>query len=243
MVLAGIDDWASLVCYYHQEREIHMRVIAAKKKATEILDISVEQLIKETRKSCRIYGGVITGNRTAIQKCINDAVVIAPEVSRDTKSIRNTKIARDTKIAKNIQTVRIVKRAVMIKHDGTGRHIAAKNIRFYPVTFIEGLYGVMGNNLKPISIMLFLLNLLKQMSVDLDKKQVLLYAIFVAETKKVRMTDENLMQCVNSYMKQYGYSEWEEEELYEVVSRLLELEIIGVTNGVYEVNDRFYFEV
>ncbi|MBP3489070.1 MAG: hypothetical protein J6K53_11805 [Roseburia sp.] len=123
------------------------------------------------------------------------------------------------------------------------RVIAAKNIRFYPVTFIEGLYGVMGNNLKPISIMLFLLNLLKQMSVDLDKKQVLLYAIFVAETKKVRLTDENLMQCVNLYMKQYGYSEWEDEELYEAISRLLELEIIGVTNGIYEVNDRFYFEV
>lgn len=214
-----------------------MRVIAGKKKATEILDISVDQLIKETQKSCRIYGEVITQNRMEIQKCINDAVVITPEVSEDAKSIRNTKIA------KNIQTVRIVKRAVMIKHDGTGRHIAAKNIRFYPVTFIEGLYGVMGNNLKPISVMLFLLNLLKQMSVDLDKKQVLLYAIFAAETKKVRMTDENLMQCVNSHRKQYGYSEWEEEELYEAVSRLLELEIIGVTNGVYEVNDRFYFEV
>ncbi|MDE7341444.1 MAG: hypothetical protein K2N80_12955 [Lachnospiraceae bacterium] len=185
----------------------------------ELLNISINNMIRDVQKRCAPYNIHVDAKKEEIRRFINKAVEVDVEAAKENERCQRTVIRRK---------------------NGAGVYISVKNIRIFPTFFLDGLLDIVANEFRPIIIMSFLLSLLKQLTIDINKKELLFYSIIYAETKRKVLTDENLLEIIKLHMTLYGYDEPQRDEVYEIIGHLLDIEMLSVTNGRYFANERFY---
>lgn len=186
----------------------------------DLLGISVNKMIQSVQKNCSIYNISVNPDREALKKCLNKSI----EISID-----------------EIPESEAAKRGIIRKKNGTGCLVSYKNVHFFPYLFLESTIRLIAGEFPPIEILFFLLEIIKQLGVEISKKELLLYSILYAEAKKIVITDENILDRIRFYMELYGYDELGRDEIYDIINHLLDIEMLSQIDGNYITNEKFYF--
>lgn len=186
----------------------------------DLLGISVNKMMRGVQKNCSIYNISVNPDQGALKKCIDESIEISTE---------------------DIPESEAAQRGIIRKKNGTGCYVSIKNVHFFPYLFLEGVIRLIVSDFPPIEIMFFLLEIIKQLGLEISKKELLFYSILYTETKKIVITDENILDRIRFYMDSYGYDELEYDEIYDIINHLLDIEMLSLINGNYIANERFYF--
>lgn len=133
------------------------------------------------------------------------------------------------------------KRSVFQKKDGTGVYISIKNVRFHPSEFMLGMVDLIDGEFAVLTIATLIVSVLKQIGISINKKQMIICSAIFYEGKQQALTDANVLETVNQYMKLYSYNEMEADELNEMLEKLIKLGIIQKKDDSYITNQKFYF--
>lgn len=133
---------------------------------------------------------------------------------------------------------------IVIHKDGKGQCFTIKNIQCLIVPFIETCFNIVYASTPPIRFLyatIFLNNLCKQLRVGLDEEEVAVSIALYSMTKQYVVTDENLFTLISKKLDEMEYGGLKEKQLYNIVTRLTDLEIITIENGKYTVSQYVYF--
>lgn len=184
-----------------------------------LLDINVFDMIRDIKKRCLTYGISLNVNKNDVVDLINNSVEVGIE---------------------EIEEHAKCQRAIIKKRDGSGVYVSVRN--FSVLFFLEGITDMISSDFLPITAAIFLVQVLKQLGKKIGRREMLVYSIIYAETRKSVLTDENLVEKINYYMKLYGYDELKREGIYEIVNQLLAEKIIFlIDDGRYMVAEKIIF--
>lgn len=186
----------------------------------ELLCIDMKNVMKNMREQERIYDFKTTYAEEDLLTAIDKSLHVEVEEISDREK-RN--------------------RAVFQKKDGTGIYISIKNVQFNPIEFMLGIIDLVDGEFAVLTIATLIINILKQIGISINKKQMIICSVIFYEGKQQALSDENVMEIVNKYMKLYSYNEMEAYELNEILEKLLKLGIIQKKNDSYTTNQKFYF--
>lgn len=129
-------------------------------------------------------------------------------------------------------------RGVIRKKNGAGKYISIKNIHVSVEVILEAL-AVM-NDMKPITIVIFLYNLFKQLCVDIDKLQMAVYMILYEESRYINITDENILLIIQNKIVEYGYGKVDKDEIMDTINELYNKKLICIEEGTYKAKEKVY---
>lgn len=187
----------------------------------ERMGFNAEMCLYEIQKELNVYGIHLPDWGGEIRKVFNNTVEV--ELAECGSEEERTK-------------------SVRVRGDGTGKFTSIKNIRFCLRECIEGILGVVsqiGN--EPffyLTAACFLFALMEKMGIELDKKQTAVIIALYQETKRCKVTDDNLEKVISCWLTQEGYRRMDMEEIYEEIEQLAKWGIIEVLDGRYSVAEK-----
>lgn len=193
-----------------------------KEKAIDLLDFNVNKLMFDMEDALSVYDINVQGKEEVIKNIFNNTVEVSLElVDSDQESSRS----------------------ITVKRNGKGQYRSIKNIRFSLVDFIDAAMGLFdGSKYRYVSIAAFIWKVFKQINVSLDREQVYVSIILYNATKKCIVTDENIIELINTGTMEDGRREMQEDEIWEILEELYEYGIIDIDEGKYAVMEKIVIE-
>lgn len=185
-------------------------------KNIDLLGINLVQMKKNVVNECQFEDVIIDYSINDIKKVLNEAIDI--EVEEDTKSLRE--------------------RGFVICKNDEGTHISIRNVHISIKIILETLAAL--QKMTPIAISIFLCNLLQQLRVELDRRQMAVYMILYRESKSVEITDENLLNIIQNEIVGYGYEKMGNNEILDIVNFLYNKRLVEIDDGIYKAAEKIY---
>lgn len=190
-------------------------------EAVELLGIKEEKILCEVQRELEFLDINISVTCEQVKSILNNSMEVKVEEVEQPKE----------------QT-----RRVYIRKGGVGKFYSVKNIKFYLVDFLEAIYSLLEceKDNRNIMSVFFLMKVLKQCEVELDDLQAIICIILYEETKQIVITDDNLTTIVNYRLNAEGYTEIGHKKIYDVIEELVDLGIVEITAGRYNVVQKLY---
>ncbi len=135
-------------------------------------------------------------------------------------------------------------KGVRVRRDGTGRFTSIKNIRFCLWESIERIFNLVCQIDNGVLLYLtaahFLYMFIKEIGIELDKKQVAVIVALYQETRQCEVTDENLEKVISRWLAQEGYRQMGIEEIQVEIIQLTKWGIIEIADGRYLIAEKIY---
>lgn len=131
-------------------------------------------------------------------------------------------------------------RRVCVGHDGSAQYVNIKNITLNPLTLLTMILQLADiiPQVKLIGLILILIDILKGISIELDKKQTfILLCIHKSILYGNIVNDENLYNIVHNAVIEEKFNPIEKNELYEIIKYLSDIRLIKINDGLYTIND------
>lgn len=188
--------------------------------SVELLDFQSNKYLYEVQEQLEDYDISVQINVEQIESFVNDTVDV------DLKQVEDVEITRGF---------------VRIKRDGKGRYYNIKNIRFHLVDFIDGIFNLgIESDYKVIVGILFLTKMMGYLGVDLPEEYIAVCLALYNASKCYCITDENVIEIITRELEKSNYGEIKEEEVDEIISGLIDLDIVIIDNGRFRVAQKIY---
>lgn len=183
----------------------------------DLLDIDLVQMKKDVVKECQFEDILFDCSINNIKEFLNEAIEIEVE---------------------EIPNLSCRERGFIKKKNDAGIYISIKNMHISVEIILDALS--VGKDMNPLAITIFLYNLFKQLRVDIDKWQMTVYLIMHEESRRVNITDENILSVIQSKITAYGYEKAESDKIMDTVSELYNKKIIDIEGGIYKAKEKVY---
>lgn len=192
--------------------------------SVELLEIKADRYVDEVQDELDIYNISVQISSEQMEKLLNDVIAVElEEVKEEAEATRGS---------------------IHIRRDGSGKYYSVKNIKLSLTDFLDmGWDLVTGETrFKLFTCTVFLLKLMKRLGADLEEEQAAVCVALYRVGKHYAITDDNLIGFIDSELQDNDYMELGERKIRRIVSGLVEMGIVSLENGRYEVTQQLVFE-
>lgn len=191
-------------------------------EAAEVLELSAYRFLNEIKEKLDIYDLSIQINNSQIETLFHDVLELEME---------------------EVEAPEITRGCVYIKKNGTGKYYTMKNLYFHLMDFIEGVFNLAqtDSQIRIILGTIFLFRIMTQLGVDLSEEQATLCIVLYQMTKRCIITDDNIMKYIKQGLQEGDYCELGEEKIEKELSKLVEMGLVSIEDGRYEVTETLLF--
>lgn len=189
----------------------------------ELLEFKPARFTYEVQEKLNIYDIPVRLDSKQIEKLFNDVVEVElEETEKETDATRGK---------------------VSVRRNGKGKYYSIKNIHLDLIGLIEFGFNLMAADKRIMLIVaaIFLKKILGQLGVDMEEEQVAACVALYKAAKRVVVTDDNIMEHIARELKESGYCELSRKEIDKALSELIQMGIVTVEEGRYEVTEEIYF--
>lgn len=189
----------------------------------ELLELKVNRYVHDVQEKLDICNISVHIDSKQIETLFNDTIEVDLE---------------------EIEAPETTRGSIHVKRDGSGKYYSIKNISFYITDFLElGLNLIQTETKYKIVISaIFLLKLLKQLGVNLEDEQTVVYVALHQAAKHYVITEDNVTECVLDELGTSSYMNLSREDIKNILLKLLDMGIISVENGIYGVFQKLYID-
>lgn len=186
----------------------------------ERLDINLQNIMYEVRRELKTDDANISDKYEELRKIINRTAQIEWEESN----------------SENMPT-----KGACIRRKGKVGYYSIKNIRFHLLDFIEAIVSLLSVDKFPfVTSTIFLVKIIQMLGVELEENEAAVCIALYEETRQQIVTDSNLIKVISERLEEAGDYEISISEIYDEIDRLLELGIIEIKQGKYEITQKIY---
>lgn len=192
-------------------------------EAIDFLELKPNLFWYEVKEGLDIYNLSIQTSRSQLEALFHDTLV--PDVE-------------------DVEAPEATKGHVRLKPNGKGGYCSMKNLYFHLVDFLEGVFSLAQTNAicRVIAGTIFLCRLVQYLEIELDEEQTAVCVALYQVTKRYVITDENVISCVAQGLQKSDYGELKEKEIEDAISELIEIGLVCIEDGRYEVTETIWIE-
>lgn len=185
----------------------------------EQLDINLQNIMYEVRRELKTDDANISDKYEELRNIIN----------------RTAKIEWEESNSENTPT-----KGACIRRKGKVGYYSIKNIRFHLLDFIQAIFDLLSAVKFPfVASTIFLVKIIQIVGVELEENEAAVCIALYEETRQRTVTDLNLTKVIGERLKEGDY-EISISEIYDEIDKLLELGIIEIEQGKYEITQKIY---
>lgn len=186
----------------------------------EQLDINLQNIMYEVRRELKTDDANISDKYEELRNIIN----------------RTAKIEWEESNSENTPT-----KGACIRRKGKVGYYSIKNIRFHLLDFIQAIFDLLSAVKFPfVASTIFLVKIIQIVGVELEENEAAVCIALYEETRQRTVTDLNLTKVIGERLKEEGNYEISISEIYDEIDKLLELGIIEIEQGKYEITQKIY---
>ena len=189
----------------------------------ELLEFKSARFTYEVQEKLNIYDIPVRLDSKQIEKLFNDVVEVElEETEKETDATRGK---------------------VSIRRNGKGKYYSIKNIHLDLIGLIEFGFNLTAADKRTMLIVaaIFLKKILGQLGVDMEEEQVAACVALYKAAKRFVVTDDNVMEHITGELKESSYCKLSRKEIDKALSELIQMGIVTVEEGRYEVTEEIYF--
>lgn len=189
----------------------------------ELLEFKPARFTYEVQEKLNIYDIPVRLDSKQIEKLFNDVVEVElEETEKETDATKGK---------------------VSVRRNGKGKYYSIKNIHLDLIGLIEFGFNLVAadKRTKLIVAAIFLKKIPGQLGVDMEEEQVAACVALYKAAKRFVVTDDNVMEHIARELKESGYCELSRKEIDKALSELIQMGIVTVEEGRYEVTEEIYF--
>lgn len=190
----------------------------------ELLEIKANRYAFEVQEKLDIYNISVEVNNGQMETLLNDVIEVElEEVKKETEITRGD---------------------ILIRKDGSGKYYSIKNISLHLTDFLELSFNMAQGRIKDKLIVgaIFLIKLMEQFGVNLEEEQTAVCVAIYKVKKRYVITDDNVIEYITRELRESDYMELNEKRIWNILSELIEMGIVSVEDGRYEVTQVLLFE-
>lgn len=191
-------------------------------EAVEVLELKVNKFIYEIKEKLDIYNLDIQISNVQMETLLHDVLEVEMEET---------------------EAPEVTKGYVHIKKDGKGKYYALKNLYFFLVDFLEGVFNLTQTDKKYWIVVgaIFLYRIMQQFGVDMSEEQTAICVALYQAAKRYVVTDENVMKYIVEGLRESDYCELGEKKIGRELSELIEMGLVSIEDGRYEITEILLF--
>lgn len=184
----------------------------------EILDLKASRFLYEVEDKLDFYEIPIEINENQLERLFHDTLKTEDE---------------------EIEAPEITRGFAFIRKDATGKYYALKNIKFHLVDFLEAVLALIQaeQRYRLIFAGIFLFKIMQHLGTDLSEEHIAILVVLYQMTKFYEVTDENVMNIIVQGLEENDYCELLEKSIKKKLSELMEMELVSIVDGRYEVTN------
>lgn len=187
-------------------------------QAEDFLELNANKLLYEVKVDLSIYDLPLQINTVQLEELFHKTLI--PEVEET-------------------EAPEVTRGWVKIKKDGTGKYVAMKNLHFYLLDFLEGVFSLVQTvpEYRLIVGTIFLIRMWQRMGINLVEEQTAAYVVLSQQIKRHTVTDENVLECMMRGLSESGYCGVSAEKTERLLSELIEMGLVFIDGGRYEATE------
>lgn len=190
----------------------------------ELLEIKVNRYAYEVQEKLDIYNISIQVSSRQVETLLNDVIEV------------------ELKEAKN--ETEVTRGSIHIRKGRTGKYYSVKNLHLHLTDFLELGFNMVQGDIKNklIASSIFLIKLMEQLGINMEEEETAVCVALYRATKRYAITDDNIVKCITGELRESDYIELNEKKIGNILSDLIEMGVISVEEGRYEVTQEILFE-
>lgn len=189
--------------------------------STEVLDFNSGKYLNEIQKKLSIYRIPLYADSEQIERLFRSTVKVSMIEVNDEQNI--------------------TKGSVYVQKGKRGTYWSIKNVRFHVISFLAEVLSLaqsipnIASKGELFILAVSLAKLIKQFGVDIGEEEMTVCVALYQACQRYVITDENVIQRINDKLEECDYERLNEKKVYGHLSNLVELGIVAVQDGKYQV--------